>query len=96
MLQIKFMLFAVVALTIVNSAVAIIGGHTAAPKQYPYFALLETFKNPQAPVILLWSFFHVIDELPSTRLNKINSKFYCHSDRFNKIAVEQSFQISGL
>lgn len=45
------MLFAVVALIVVNGAVAIIGGQDAAPGQFPYFVLLQTFKTDNTPVI---------------------------------------------
>lgn len=52
MAQTKFMLIVVVALMVVNGAVAIMGGQKAAPGQFPYYVLLETYKNPDAPVIL--------------------------------------------
>lgn len=35
---------------VINSAVAIIGGQDAAPGQFPYFVLLETYQTPDAPV----------------------------------------------
>lgn len=44
------MLCAVVALMVVGSAVAIIGGKDADRGQFPYFAYLEVYKMPK-PVI---------------------------------------------
>lgn len=41
MFQAKFMLFAVVALMAVSSAIAIMGGQDAARNQFPYFAHLK-------------------------------------------------------
>lgn len=45
------MLFAVVALMVLNGAVAILRGRSVVSGQFPYFVLLETYKNPEAPVI---------------------------------------------
>lgn len=53
MLHTKFMLFAVAALMIVGSAVAIIGGKDAARGQFSYFVYLEVYKIPK-PVISLY------------------------------------------
>lgn len=50
MLQIKFILFAVVASMIVGSAVAIVGGKDATRGKFPYAAYLEVYKLPK-PVI---------------------------------------------
>lgn len=60
MLQTKFILFAAVALMVVGSAVAIIGGQDAARGQFPYFAYLETYKIHRIdfllikPLVILW------------------------------------------
>lgn len=43
MLQIKFMLFAAVVLTAINSTVAIVGGEDAVRGQFPYFVYLESY-----------------------------------------------------
>lgn len=45
MFQIKFMLFAVVTLMAVNSAIAIIGGQDAYRSQFPYFAYLKIHRG---------------------------------------------------
>lgn len=58
MLPSKFMLFAVVALVIVNGAIAIIGGQSATPGQFPYFVLLKTTRtNEPVNLLYLYKFF---------------------------------------
>lgn len=57
MIQIKSILFAVVALMAVGSAIAIIGGKDAVRGRFPYFAYLKCFRAKtdwsfKSPVIL--------------------------------------------
>lgn len=48
MFQMKFMLFAVVALMVVGSTIAIIGGKDALRRQFPYYAYLKTYEAKSA------------------------------------------------
>lgn len=57
MLQTKFLLFTVVGLMTVGSAIAIIGGQDAARGQFPYFVYLEAYKIPDLPVTFSYNFF---------------------------------------
>lgn len=48
MFHTKFMLFSVVALMTIGSAIAIINGKDALRRQFPYFAYLKTFEAKSA------------------------------------------------
>lgn len=52
MMQTKFMLFTTIALMVVGSAVAIVGGKDAARGQFSYFAYLEVYQSPK-PVFFI-------------------------------------------
>lgn len=54
MLQMKFVLFAAVALMAVGSTVAIIGGTDVFRGRFPYFALIKSYQM-KAPVISLYN-----------------------------------------
>lgn len=53
MFQIKFMLFAIVALMSISTTFGIIGGKDATRGQFPYYAYLESYKLAEKSVIII-------------------------------------------
>lgn len=67
MLPTKFMLFAIVALMVVGSTFAIIGGKDATRGQFPYFAYLESYKIAEKPVIIQTKIIFMCHKKNSTK-----------------------------